>query len=73
LRAVYEAFTEHKLVPLWKMDEAKWNKLLRPDFTSDRSIVIMHDLADVRALQEDADSLYAATPCEGVRLPDAGE
>lgn len=57
LKAVYEAFTERKLVPLWKMDEQKWRKL-RVDFTSDKSIVIMHDLSDVRALQEDQDALY---------------
>jgi HK97 family phage portal protein len=58
LKAVYEAFTERKLVPMWKMDEAKWNKRLKPDFTSDATTVIMHDLSDVRALQEDQDALY---------------
>lgn len=58
LRVVQEAFTERKLVPLWRMDEAKWNKRLRPDFSGDRSIVIAHDLTEVRALQEDADALY---------------
>jgi HK97 family phage portal protein len=59
LKAVYEAFTERKLVPLWKLDEAKWNKRLKPDFTSDSNIVVMHDLSEVRALQEDQDALYA--------------
>lgn len=59
LRAVYEAFTERKLVPLWRMDESKWNKWLKPDFTRERTISIKHDLSDVRALQEDADALYA--------------
>ncbi len=59
LRAVYEAFTERKLVPMWKMDERKWNKRLRPDFSQDKSIIIAHDLTEVRALQEDMDALYA--------------
>lgn len=61
LRAVYEAFTERKLVPLWKMDEAKWNRQLKPDFTSDRNVAIRHDLSDVRALQEDEQALHERT------------
>jgi len=59
LRAVYEAFTERKLVPNWRMDQAKWQKWLTPDFTSDPNISIEYDLSDVRALQEDQDALYA--------------
>ena len=58
LRAVYEAFTERKLVPNWKMDQAKYNKWLRPDFTRDSNVVIEYDLTDVRSLQEDQDALF---------------
>jgi hypothetical protein len=53
-----ENFTETKLKPLWRMDEAKWNKQLRPDFTDDKTIVIAHDLTEVAALQEDMDAKY---------------
>lgn len=56
LRAVYEAFTERKLVPTWTMDAAKLNKQLKPDFSADRTVYVAHDLGDVRALQEDEDA-----------------
>lgn len=58
MKQVRENFTEVKLIPLWKMDEAKWNKHLRPDFVSDPNIVIAHDLGDVRSLQEDEDAKW---------------
>lgn len=58
LRQVRENFTEVKLVPTWRMDAAKLNKQLKPDFTLDRSVFIQHDLTRVRALQEDVDAQY---------------
>ena len=57
-RQIRENFTEVKLLPMWRSDEAKWNKQLKPDFTDDASIVIAHDLTEVRALQEDMDAKY---------------
>ena len=59
LRAVYEAFTERKLVPTWRMDAAKLNKQLKPDFTDDRDTYVEHDLTDVRSLQEDRNALFS--------------
>jgi len=58
-RQVRENFTELTIVPLWVMDEAKWNRKLRKDFTSDRRIVIAHDLSEVRSLQEDENAKHA--------------
>jgi HK97 family phage portal protein len=58
MKQIRENFTEVKLLPQWKMDEAKWNKHLKPDFTSDKTLVIAHDLTDVRALQEDEDAKW---------------
>jgi HK97 family phage portal protein len=59
LRVVFESFTERRLIPLWRMDEEKWNRQLKADFTSDRKVLIAHDLSEVRALQEDQDALFA--------------
>jgi HK97 family phage portal protein len=59
LRVVFESFTERRLIPLWRMDEDKWNRQLKPDFTTDRKLIIAHDLNEVRALQEDQDALFA--------------
>ncbi|HKD00660.1 MAG TPA: phage portal protein, partial [Methylomirabilota bacterium] len=58
LKAVYEAFTERKLVPTWAMDDSKLNKQLRPDFTPDKNVILRHDLSNVRSLQEDMDAKY---------------
>lgn len=52
-RQVRENFTELTLGPNWKLDAAKWNRKLRPDFTNDKTILVVHDLTEVRALQED--------------------
>jgi HK97 family phage portal protein len=57
-KQVRENFTELTLGPMWRMDEAKWNRSLRPDFTSDRAVVIKHDLSEVRALQEDENAKH---------------
>lgn len=57
-RQVRENFTELTVIPLWAMDESKWNRKLKPDFTSDRNTIIAHDLSEVRALQEDQDAKW---------------
>jgi len=57
-KQVRENFTELTLGPMWRMDEAKWNRSITPDFTSDKAIVIKHDLTEVRALQEDENSRH---------------
>lgn len=58
-REAREMFTEARLVPLWRGDAAKLNTALKPDFSSDPSVFIEHDLTNVRALQEDEDRKYA--------------
>lgn len=58
MKQVRENFTEVKLVPTWRMDAAKLNKQLRPDFTNDPKVCVEYDLTDVRALQEDEDRKY---------------
>lgn len=57
-RQVRENFTELTVIPMWVMDESKWNRKLRKDFTSDRTISIGHDLTQVRSLQEDENAKY---------------
>lgn len=52
-RQVRENFTELTLIPGWRLDEAVWNRALKPDFTGDKSVLVKHDLGEVRALQED--------------------
>lgn len=58
LKQVRENFTEVKLIPTWRMDAAKLNTQLKPDFSDDRSTWIQHDLTNVRALQEDETAKY---------------
>lgn len=58
MKQVRENFTEVTLVPTWRLDAAKLNKQLKPDFTPDRTIAVRHDLSQVRALQEDVDAQY---------------
>ena len=57
-RQVRENFTELTVIPLWTMDQAKWNRKLKPDFTSDPKVVIAYDLTEVRSLQEDQDAKW---------------
>jgi HK97 family phage portal protein len=52
-----EAFTETKLIPLWRSITAALTIQLLPDFISDASTVIEFDLSDVRALATDEDAL----------------
>ena len=48
-----EAFTETKLLPLWRGLAATLTLQLVPDFTSDRAVVVDFDTDDVRALADD--------------------
>jgi len=57
-RQVRENFTELTIIPLWTMDDAKWNRKLKVDFTQDRTITIAHDLSKVRSLQEDENEKF---------------
>jgi len=58
MKVIRENFTELTIVPLWRMDAAKLNKELKPDFTSDPEVRIGYDLSMVRALQEDRNQLF---------------
>lgn len=57
-RQMRENFTEVTLIPSWTMDDAKWNRKLKRDFTDDRKIIVAHDLSNVRALQEDENARF---------------
>lgn len=73
MRQLRENFTEIKLVPLWRLDDATLNKHLLPDFDSSGDVFIERDLTDVRALQEDENEKYArltAAVAGGWILPD---
>lgn len=52
-----EAFTEVKLIPLWRQLAATITMSLVPDFTSDRSTAVEFDISDVRALSDDQNAL----------------
>lgn len=52
-----EAFTETKLLPLWKSLAADLTIQLVPDFTSDSSTVLAFDTTEVRALADDQNAL----------------
>lgn len=58
MRVIQESFTERTLKPFWRMDEAKWNRWLKPEFTTDKKLIIAYDLSEVSALQEDVDALF---------------
>jgi HK97 family phage portal protein len=58
MKVIRENFTELTVVPLWRMDAAKLNKELRPDFTAETTVRIGYDLSMVRALQEDRNQLF---------------
>jgi HK97 family phage portal protein len=60
-REVREMFTEQTLAPLWTMSAATLNRRLKPDFESDRNVLVAHDLSSVRALQEDANAKFVRT------------
>jgi HK97 family phage portal protein len=61
-REAREMFTETKLVPMWRVDAARINASLLPDFvnpTARTEIFTEFDITNVRALQEDEDRKYA--------------
>lgn len=57
-REAREMFTEMTVLPLYTFDESVVNSSLLPDFTNDRRMYTAFDTTDLRALQEDADSLW---------------
>jgi HK97 family phage portal protein len=52
-----EAYTETKLLPLWKSLAAQLTTQLVPDFTADRTVMIAFDTSEVRALADDQNAL----------------
>jgi phage portal protein BeeE len=58
MKQVRENFTEVTVVPHWRMDAAKMNHQLKPDFTDEDDVRIAFDLTNVRALQEDRNELF---------------
>jgi HK97 family phage portal protein len=52
-----EAFTETKLLPLWKSIAADLTLQLVPDFTSDPDVCVEFDTSEVRALADDQNAL----------------
>jgi HK97 family phage portal protein len=58
LKQVREGFTELTVIPNWRMDQARLNHSLKPDFTSDDEVQIGYDLKLVRALQEDRTQMF---------------
>lgn len=58
MRQITENFTEKKLAPIWRMDDAVLRKHLLPDFDTSETVTIERDLTEVRALQEDMDAKY---------------
>lgn len=55
---IREQFVEQTLAPLWILRDKKLNAQLLPDFTRLPSVEVKTDLAEVRALQEDVNSLH---------------
>lgn len=58
MKQVRENFTEVTVIPHWRMDAAKMNHQLKPDFTDEDDVRIAFDLTNVRALQEDRNELF---------------
>jgi len=57
-RQVRENFTELTIIPMWVMDESKFNRKLKVDFTDDRTEILAFDTSAVRSLQEDENEKY---------------
>src|SRR5678815_814027 len=55
-REAREAFTETKLIPLWRSLAATLSMSLLPDFGDTANTVVEFDIADVRALSDDQDA-----------------
>jgi HK97 family phage portal protein len=53
-----EAYTESYLLPLWRHVAEELSLQLLPDFTTDESLRVAHDLTQVRVLQDDQNKLY---------------
>jgi hypothetical protein len=52
-REAREAFTEQKLLPLWRQLAAEITLQLVPDFTDDRLVIADFDTGEIRALADD--------------------
>jgi HK97 family phage portal protein len=52
-REAREAFTEQKLIPLWRRIAGELTLQLVPDFTPDQAIVVDFDIGAIRALADD--------------------
>jgi hypothetical protein len=55
-REAREAFTETKLIPLWRSLAATLSMSLLPDFGDTTSTIVEFDITDVRALSDDQDA-----------------
>jgi HK97 family phage portal protein len=53
-----EMFIESTIIPSYSEDDAVLNQQLLPEFTDDPSVVLRHDITDMRALQPDIDAQY---------------
>lgn len=53
-----EMFIEATIIPAYWEDDAVLNEQLLPEFTDDPSLMLKHDITDMRALQQDMDALY---------------
>lgn len=54
-----ELFIESTIIPAYADDDAVLTEQLLPEFNADPSVVLRHDIADMRALQPDMDAMYA--------------
>jgi HK97 family phage portal protein len=52
-REAREAFTEQKLIPLWRQIAGELTLQLVPDFGSDRAVLVDFDIGTIRALADD--------------------
>lgn len=55
----WQQFTEKTILPLYAFDDEALNLQLLPDFAAGRAdVTILHDITDMRALQEDENAKY---------------
>lgn len=53
-----EMFIEQTIIPAYAEDDAVLNQQLLPEFSTDPTISLRHDITDMRALQPDIDAQY---------------
>ncbi len=54
----WQQFTEKTILPLYSFDDETLNLSLLPDFESRPNVKVLHDITDMRALQEDENAKY---------------